>query len=36
MKTNAQLRRFVVIMFLKQVVCVLSEFRTQAEGNLEI
>jgi hypothetical protein len=36
MNTNAHLRRFVVIVFVKQTVCVLSELRTKAEENLEI
>ena len=35
MMTNAHLRLFVVVVFVKQTACVLSELRTQAEENLE-
>jgi hypothetical protein len=36
MKTNVHLRRFLVIVFVKQTVCVLSELRNQVEENLGI
>jgi hypothetical protein len=36
MKTDAHLRSLIVIVFVKQTVCVLSELPTQVEENLEI